>query len=312
MPIEHIIRDYDTIYSLSQQYLGDPDRWYELVEYNKLDAPYIVRDRSEKSDNFGSGYVTVQRTNFTSPAVIKAGWTVKTKPYLVGGQVKTFVVTEDVYVPAGYPVFYIHVRCTVPGQYGNVSPGMVEIAGEEFIQNGIQIAGLINEEQFTGGSDSKVLATGDSIFIPGESEAVTPQDVAQMLEMLGGEDLDLTTGFLEADGFGDMKTVKGVDNIIQAINDRLMTEVGELPLHPEYGMNIGDIIGLPNLEQSQKLIEMEIYESLSYEDRVKNVEVLNVTVEGTTILVDLKFNPDTSNRDVITNITLDVSQRGTN
>lgn len=313
MPIEHIVKDYDTIYSLAEQYLGDPNRWYELVEYNTLDAPYLVTDKKAKEDIFGNGYVTVQRTNFSSQAIIKAGWTVKTKPYLVGGQVKTFVVTEDTYVPAGFPVFQVHVRSVVPGQYGNVSPGMVEVPGEEFIKNGIQITSMINTEQFTGGSDRKILASGDSIFIPIEEDAeTTPEDIANMLEVLAGEDLDLSTGFMEVDGFGDVKTVKGVDNVVQAINDRLSTETGELPLHPEYGLNISDLIGLPNLEQSQKLIQMEIYEALSYEDRISNVEILNVTVDKTTVIVELKFNPVTSNRDVITSITLDTSQRGIN
>lgn len=306
MPIEHILNDADTLQSLADRYLGDPTRWYEIVEYNKLDAPYIVRERTDAKEMFGNGYVTIVRANFQSAVTIKAGWTLHTKPYLVGGQIKSFVITEDVHVLEGTSTFSVHAKCTLSGHYGNVSPGMVEVAGKEFLENGIQVLSVENEEQFEGGKDLRILVTGESIFIPGEDVEALPEDIIQMLDMIGGEDLDTTDGFLDGDGFGDIRSVSGIENIVQAINNRLVTERGELPLHPEYGTNMADIIGSANSDHVHKLVELEIYEALSYEDRIQNVEIVNIDVQGTSVMIDIRFQPVNSGREVLNTFQLSI------
>ena len=56
---------------------------------------------------------------------------------------------------------------------------------------------------------------------------------------------------------GDLSTVGGKDNIIQAIRHRLSTRKGELTElgHPNYGSLLHEMIGQPNTEGTRAIIE---------------------------------------------------------
>lgn len=312
MATEHILTQSDSLLSLAEQHLDDPARWLEIAEYNKLDAPYLVANRLEAVDMlYSSGYLTIKRSSFANDLFIPKGSTFKTKPYLIGGLVKVFATTEDTIAKANEPVFYIHVRSTVSGDYGNVEPGLITEPGEELAHANINFASLSNEKPFTGGSNKRILTIGDTIYIPSEdgNNVAESADIETMLNLLGGEDLALEpmTGYersFTADGFGDIKSVNGLANIEQAVIDRLMTEKGELPLHPEYGTDLATVIGTAQTPYSAKLAEIEIYESLAYEDRITDVDISRVEIVGTTVYVDLTYKPANTTREAIMNLVL--------
>lgn len=317
MAIEHILTESDTLYSLAEQYLDDPNRWKEIADYNGLDAPYIVRSREEIENlTYGRGYLTVGRKNFINALIIPKGWTFKTKPYLIGGMVKTFKTTEDIYVPPGVPVFYAHVQSVEPGSYGNVSEGLITEPGEEFKKANTELSFVVNEKALTGGSDVRLLTVGDTIYIPSEEFVENiPTNPMTMLELIGGEDLLLEPeiGFdryIPEDGFGDLKSVSGLENIKQAIHERLMTEKGELPLHPEYGTNLASIIGSYRTPYTDKLAEIEIYDALSHEDRIDEVTITRLEVERTTVHIDLEVTPSGTNLQIPLSLSLDFSKGG--
>lgn len=315
MAIEHVLTQSDTIYSLAETYLNDPARWKDIVDYNRLTAPYIVESVEEKNNVYSSGYLTLVRASTQNALSIPAGWTFHTKPYIIGGMVKTFRTTERTTIPAGTAVFYVHATCTEPGTYGNVSEGLITESGDEFSKAGISFIAITNEQTFEGGADAVFLTVGDSIYIPSDSTDVgVPEDTKGQLEIVGGEDLLLTPEsgnerYLVADGFGDIRTISGIDNIKQAVNDRLMTEKGELPLHPEYGTNIASIIGKQQTAYTAKLVEIDIYDALSYEDRIQNVVISLLNVVGTTVEVELTFNPAYTTREMTMSLSLDYTKR---
>lgn len=313
MPIEHILTQSDTLQSLAEVHMGDPLRWVELAEYNNLSEPYIVGTSEEKNNNFGRGYVTVHRSNYTTALSIPVGWTFRTRPAIIGGLVKTFTVTEATSIPPGHQVGYVHVRCTVPGTFGNVPPNTILEAGREFTEANVEFNTVTNDYAFTGGRDTQVLTIGDSIYIPTEdTRYIEAHSLEKISELIGGEDLALApgTGYartFEVDGYGDVRSVSGLENIKQAINDRLMTEKGELPLHPEYGTNLPQIIGSARLPYTQKMVELEIYDALSYEDRIENVQVARVSIVGTTVEAFVRFNPASMDREASMQLSLNYS-----
>lgn len=318
MAVEHILTESDTLHSLAEQYLGDPNRWGEIVTYNGISAPYIVSTAEEKNNVFGNGFVRVQRTSSRARTIPK-GWTMTTQPSIIGGSVKTFRVTEDTLLPAGQVFGYIHVTCTVPGSYGNIPNNTVMELGKEFEQAGIRFATVTNEVAFTGGRDTHVLTIGDSLFIPTEdTQYLAPKSLREMSELIGDEDLALypEVGYQRAtdtDSYGDIATVKGLENIIQAVNDRLMTEVGDLPLHPTYGTNLPSLIGTAMKPYTKKMVELEIYEALSYEDRIENVRITSLEIINTTVHVGLRFNPAGLSKETTTKLSLNYSNnRGGN
>jgi phage baseplate assembly protein W len=84
-------------------------------------------------------------------------------------------------------------------------------------------------------------------------------------------------GFQESDiglsRTGDFDTVIDVDTVIQAIRNRLCTRRGELGElgHPEYGSLLETVIGEPNTEDTHRIIETLVRDSLQHESRIDTI-----------------------------------------
>src|SRR5262245_28658123 len=68
----------------------------------------------------------------------------------------------------------------------------------------------------------------------------------------------------------DLDTVAGVDNLLQALLLRFLTQVGELaPLgHPTYGSRLEELIGELNTETTRNRAKMFVLQALAEEPRV--------------------------------------------
>lgn len=120
---------------------------------------------------------------------------------------------------------------------------------------------------------------------------------AQQLAPLFGQDLQLDYalggGFFEdADlasvrvvgGTGpqrDLQLVNGVDNLTQAIANRLKTRKGELAAlgHPDYGSRHHELIGEPNVDRTRNLIKLYVLQALRDEPRIEKVLSATVAAE---------------------------------
>ena len=76
---------------------------------------------------------------------------------------------------------------------------------------------------------------------------------------------------------GDIETISGRDNIIQAVRNRLATSQGELAIlgHPEYGSRLDDLIGEPNVPDTHRIIETLVKECIMKEPRIEKVIKVN-------------------------------------
>lgn len=107
-------------------------------------------------------------------------------------------------------------------------------------------------------------------------------DVAPLM----GRDLQLTFalrgGFYEdadlADQRGragrrDLVVAESLDNVTQAIVNRLKTQRGELaPLgHPDYGSRHHELLGEPNVARTRNLIKLYVLQALRAEPRIEKV-----------------------------------------
>ena len=83
---------------------------------------------------------------------------------------------------------------------------------------------------------------------------------------------------LKNDGSVDLKIARGVNNLRQALVNRLKTYKGELsPLgHPDYGSRHHELIGEPNIERTRNLIKLYILQALKNERRIEKVVSANV------------------------------------
>lgn len=108
-----------------------------------------------------------------------------------------------------------------------------------------------------------------------------------------GRDLKLTWAagpglYEEADlahrraaGRRDLEVADSLDNIVQALVNRIMTRRGELaPLgHADYGSRHHELIGEPNVIRTRNLIKLYILQALRDEPRIEKVLRATVSAE---------------------------------
>jgi phage baseplate assembly protein W len=103
--------------------------------------------------------------------------------------------------------------------------------------------------------------------------------------VLGGgffEDADLVTARAPG-GEYDLTAATGLDNLEQAIANRLKTRKGELAAlgHPDYGSRHHELIGEPNVDRTRNLIKLYVLQALRDEPRIERVLSAVVRAEHT-------------------------------
>lgn len=95
----------------------------------------------------------------------------------------------------------------------------------------------------------------------------------QLIRIADWQDVDL-----EAEN-RDLITVSEMDNLVQAILNRLYTRQGELENlgHPDYGSRLYLLAGEPNNLRTQTLANIYIRECLQQEPRIE--EIIEITVQ---------------------------------
>jgi phage baseplate assembly protein W len=95
------------------------------------------------------------------------------------------------------------------------------------------------------------------------------------------EDADLAGGVPEGKPPGelDLMVVDGVDNLTQAVANRLKTRRGELTAlgHAGYGSRHHEMLGEPDVARTRNLIKLFVLQALRDEPRIERV--LSVAVE---------------------------------
>lgn len=130
-----------------------------------------------------------------------------------------------------------------------------------------------------------VAAYGDTILIP--VEVVNP--VAETGDPFLS-DLVLKDGFLQTRE-GDLVLVSGVNNLLQALQSRIMSRKRSLWFHPEYGCWVHAMIGAINGQTAGGMAAFYVKSSVLEDDRVKSVERITAEVIGDTIHVSCILNP---------------------
>lgn len=286
MAIEHILSDADTIQGLAVKY-NVP--WQIIVDYNGLEYPYTLTSQEAYKKLYASGYLTVVRELHSSALTFYKGSSFVTELDAQGIQ-KTYEVVEDTTIPAGVATGYLFVRCTIYGTFGNAVPESIILPGKVTTNLGNYVSALTvtNQQAFANGTDATVRTTGQSVLIPtqGASEVTMNRDA--YLLTLGGEDLALgADGDLLDDEYGDLETAVGIENVKQSVNHRLMTRRGSLTQHPDYGSRLHELIGRAQAPYIQNMIELDIHETLLQDDRISEVAVNTVVIQGTSVYMDL-------------------------
>ena len=120
------------------------------------------------------------------------------------------------------------------------------------------------------------------------AETLSPlfgRDLRLLYALAGGffEDADLAAGkpFEGARRERDLLLSEGVENLTQAIANRLKTRKGELASlgHADYGSRHHELIGEPNVDRTRNLIKLYVLQALRDEPRIERVLSAKVSAE---------------------------------
>jgi len=107
-------------------------------------------------------------------------------------------------------------------------------------------------------------------------------------------DLRFTGGDFNTTNTGDLDTIDGLDNLRQAIMNRLITVPGSLAHRPNYGAGVKRFQNaLSSLDQQRKLL-LTIQEQLEQETRIEEITGISFTQDGVNpgqFTIQLKIKP---------------------
>lgn len=166
--------------------------------------------------------------------------------------------------------------------------------------NNLKYPYLVETDEEKMQDPERLASTGDTIIIPIESDLtdvsakeINSRDKDVLVELALGRDLNITADekyfnehgtsdnilAFSTNGNGDLDTVKGIDNMKQQLQARLLTPKGSLMLHPNYGSDLHNLFGL-NIPEQATLIEMEVLRTLTADNRVKSANLVDWKIQG--------------------------------
>ena len=166
--------------------------------------------------------------------------------------------------------------------------------------NNLKYPYLVETDEEKMQDPERLASTGDTIIIPIESDLtdvsakeINSRDKDVLVELALGRDLNITADekyfnehgtsdnilAFSTNGNGDLDTVKGIDNMKQQLQARLLTPKGSLMLHPNYGSDLHNLFGL-NIPEQATLIEMEVLRTLTSDNRVKSANLVDWKIQG--------------------------------
>ena len=265
----------DTILSITDKFLGDPQKAAELIAFNDLRYPYISSSLAERTGTILAewllqGVQSSQGSGLLSGVPIPLAGALSAT--LVGGnpQAGDYLVFDGAQTQEAREVTTVDSTTSVLSWTAPLAYAY-----------GDGTAVYLCKPYSTGGT---VLGPGDTMMIPSNSQKSLSM-VAQngSTESNLGADIALNADgtFAPFTGTGDLPLVSGLVNLQQALRTRLNTAVGALPLHPDYGANQQELHG-PDLV-GQVVVESEIKSTLLQDPRVQGVKNVSVTINGTTV-----------------------------
>lgn len=132
-----------------------------------------------------------------------------------------------------------------------------------------------------------VLVAGDLIKLPAQSAYIS---ATADPDAVFGRDLQIENGLLAVDG-ADLAIVGGMDNLLQALRNRISVVRRELAFHPDYGNYAPQLKGQKLSPAIAALAALYVKSALLEDDRVASVSSCVATVQGDELAVNAQVVP---------------------
>ncbi len=252
-----------TVEGIAQRYLGNPQRWLEIVTLNNLRDPYI--------DENGFQYSLL--SNATGRQI-----TVPSKQNLFLGQ--RVVLRSATQTPTPRAILDIDqlsdtsFLITLDG-----APNLDNFLVSDKVYLQAYLPGTVNSQQ-------KIFIPSD-LPVPNDPNIIVPSSTSgDPLTGLSKVDWLLTdSGDLAINNYGDFRLAYGMTNIIQALKIKLGTVTNTMLLHPSFGAGIKP--GTINADVSAKQIYSTINTSIQQDSRFQGISTLQISLNGPVLTINL-------------------------
>jgi hypothetical protein len=93
-----------------------------------------------------------------------------------------------------------------------------------------------------------------------------------------GTDIKIINGIMQVNSQGDLGTINSTDNVIQAIDNRLNTELNAFLKMPSYGFDVKNTVGETTAVVFLKTVKMKYKEAVEGDPRITDVKDVVVSV----------------------------------
>jgi hypothetical protein len=252
-----------TVEGIASRYLGDPQRWIEIVTLNNLKEPYIDENGFQLPllSNANGNYVTVSSaTNlFLGQAVTLLG---------IGQTPSARLILDIDQLSA------TSVLLTLDGL-----PNLDNFttANAAYVQ--AYLPGTVNSQQ--------KIYIPSALPVPDVPNVVVPPIAsADPLSGLSEVDLLLTdSGDIAINVFGDFRYSYGMTNVIQALRIKFGSVQGTILTHPEFGLGVRP--GTINSDLQVQDLYNSISQLIAADSRFAGISSLQIVLDGPTLTINL-------------------------
>lgn len=252
-----------TIEQIAARYLGDPQRWLEIVTLNNLRDPYIDENGFQRPllSNASGRQITVSSI----------------EEMYIGQRV---VLKSSTQSPSARRILGID-------RLSDTSY-LLSLDGEPNLDNFIVFDKAYIQAYLPGtvNSQQKIFIPSD-LELPQEPNILVPTSVAQdPLVGLSKVDWLLTDkGDIAVNSFGDFRFSAGITNLIQAIKIKLGTEKGKFLTHSNFGLGLKS--GNMNSEIDVRNIYSNINKLIEEDPRFQGLDSLQIILNGPTLSISM-------------------------
>lgn len=252
-----------TIEQIAARYLGDPQRWLEIVTLNNLRDPYIDEN----------GFQRPLLSNATGRQI-----TIDSVSEMYIGQ--RIVLHSATQIPTARRILGIDRLSDTSFLLSLDGPPNLDpfvIADSAYVQ--AYLPGTVNSQQ-------KIFIPSD-LAVSDDPNILVPTSVAgDPLVGLSKVDWLLTEkGDLAVNSFGDFRLAAGITNIIQAVKLKLGTPKGSLLTHPDYGLGIR--AGIMSSDVNVQDIYNSINKMIEEDPRFQGLDSLQISLKGPTLTISM-------------------------
>lgn len=276
------IQTGDTIYAIAQRELGDIRRAIDLIVINNLDAPYIVKDPANKPNNTLAWGEFICKPSSQRVSQVEAQHAQQLVPTYTSNVISavTALTLTDNTVAYWEPNQWVGFTVTLKHRITGLTEDRVVVSNDTAGTLTINFA----FDSSANVTDSFTVTL--KIFNPG-------QPVQQDARAFGRDFLlswDVNNkATIVFDSRGDAAQISGINNLIQALRIRMLTEPGGLPWHKSYG--VAWPIGRPWDESTSLSYAFFARRSLLNDRRIASIGNAQLTLSGSKFSFSAEVRP---------------------